>query len=170
MKIGGNAVQLYIKQKVFSWRDKFAIKDINGNDRYFVVGEIAWGHKLHIYNINNQEIAFINEKFGFLKSRYEIYLGGILAAELIQDFAVFREKYSLQGINWVINGDFWAHNYSIANPMGVIASITREMFTWGDSYQLNIAEGINDLLVVATVLAIDCEQASRAAAQSSHNN
>ena len=27
-------MKLYIKQKVFTWGDKFTVKDINGNDRY----------------------------------------------------------------------------------------------------------------------------------------
>lgn len=33
-------MKLYIKQKVFSWGDKFTVKDVNGEDRYFVEGEI----------------------------------------------------------------------------------------------------------------------------------
>ena len=41
-------MKLYIKQKVFSWGDKFTVKDVNGEDRYFVEGEIfSWGKKLH---------------------------------------------------------------------------------------------------------------------------
>jgi len=32
---GGSAMKLYIKQKVFTWGDKFTVKDINGNDRYY---------------------------------------------------------------------------------------------------------------------------------------
>lgn len=44
-------MKLYIKQKVFSWGDKFTVKDVNGEDRYFVEGEIfSWGKKLHVYD------------------------------------------------------------------------------------------------------------------------
>ena len=38
--LGGIAVRLYIKQKVFSWGDKFTVRDENGRDRYYVEGEI----------------------------------------------------------------------------------------------------------------------------------
>ena len=31
---------LYMKQQVFSWSDKFTIKDELGNDRYSVEGEL----------------------------------------------------------------------------------------------------------------------------------
>ena len=33
-------MKLYIKQKVFSWGDKFTVKDEAGRDRYYVEGEI----------------------------------------------------------------------------------------------------------------------------------
>ena len=45
-------MKLYIKQKVFSWGDKFTVKDSNGEDRYYVEGEIfSWGKKLHVYDM-----------------------------------------------------------------------------------------------------------------------
>ena len=33
-------MKLYIKQKVFSWGDKFTVKDEAGRDRYYVEGEV----------------------------------------------------------------------------------------------------------------------------------
>ena len=41
-------MKLYMKQKVFSWTDKFNIVDEQGNERYYVEGELfSWGKKLH---------------------------------------------------------------------------------------------------------------------------
>lgn len=60
---------LYMKQKIFSWSDRFTVKDELGNDRYYVEGEL---------------------------------------------------------------------------------------FSWGDSYRIDIAGGTDEVLVLATVLAIDC--------------
>ena len=49
-------MKLYIKQKVFSWGDKFTVKDVNGEDRYYVEGEIfSWGKKLHVYDMRGNE-------------------------------------------------------------------------------------------------------------------
>ena len=36
------------------------------------------------------------------------------------------------------------------------ASFTKAFFSWGDSYRIDIAGGENEVLVLATVLAIDC--------------
>lgn len=44
-------MRLYIKQRAFSWTDKFSIKDEYGEDRYYVEGEfLSFGKKLHVYD------------------------------------------------------------------------------------------------------------------------
>ena len=42
-------MKLYIKQKVFSWVDRFTVFDETGADKYYVEGEFfSWGKKLHV--------------------------------------------------------------------------------------------------------------------------
>ena len=56
-------MKLYIRQKVFSWRDQFTVKDANGADRYYVEGEIfSWGKKFHVYDLRGDEVAFIQQR------------------------------------------------------------------------------------------------------------
>ena len=56
-------MKLYIKQKVFSWKDRFTVKDADGNDRYTVEGEFfSWGRKLHVYNMAGREVASIQQE------------------------------------------------------------------------------------------------------------
>ena len=46
-------MRLYIKQAVFSWRDRFAVRDEFGGDRYFAEGEFfSMGKQLHVYDSN----------------------------------------------------------------------------------------------------------------------
>ncbi len=55
-------MKLYIKQKNFSWVDRFTIKDENGQDKYYVEGEMfSFGKKLHIFDMGNVERAFIQQ-------------------------------------------------------------------------------------------------------------
>lgn len=150
-------MKLYIKQKVFSWGDKFSIKDYNGVDKYYVEGEVfSWGHKLHVYNSGNSEVAFVKQKLMSWLPKFEVYINEALAVEVVKEFTFFKPKYTLQGTNWTVDGDFWSHNYIIYDGANAIASINKVWFSWGDSYELDIAEGIDEVLVVATVLAIDC--------------
>ena len=40
-------MKLLIQEKVFSWSDRFTVRDEGGNDRYLVEGELfSWGKKL----------------------------------------------------------------------------------------------------------------------------
>ncbi|MBR0599968.1 LURP-one-related/scramblase family protein [Sinanaerobacter chloroacetimidivorans] len=150
-------MKLYIKQKVFSWADKFFIKDEFGNDKYYVEGEIfSWGHKLHLYDEKKEEVAFIKQKVMSWLPKFEVYIDDALAVEVVKEFTFFKPRYSLRGTDWSVEGDFWDHNYMITNQYGQIASITKAWFSWGDSYELEIAEGVNEILAVATVMAIDC--------------
>ena len=69
-------MKLYMKQKVFSWADKFYIRDESGQYRYYIEGEIfTFGKKLHLYDQNGMERAFIWQKIlSFLVSACQQHL------------------------------------------------------------------------------------------------
>lgn len=163
-------MKLYIKQKVFSWKDKFFVKDEFGNDRYYVEGELfSLGKKLHIYDMNGNELAFIHQKvFSFLP-RFFVFVGGIQIAEIVKEFTLFRNKYRIDGLGWEVDGDFMDHDYEITHMGRPIVSISKEWFTWGDSYVLDIADNADEVIALSVVLAIDCVLAAQQAARSSHN-
>lgn len=155
---------LYMKQQVFSWSDRFTIKDEFGNDRYFVEGELfSWGHKLHVFDAYNREVAFIKQELFVFLPEFEVYVGESLAVRVKKELSFFTPRYSLEGTDWTVDGDLWQHNYEISAPEGSVASINKAYFTWGDSYRIDISGEADELLVLATVLAIDCvaEDSSR---------
>ncbi len=161
-------MKLYIKQRVFSWKDRFKVFDAQGNERYNVEGElISFGKKLHIYDIRGNEVAFIAQKvFSFLP-KYFVYIGGSQVAEIVKQFTFFRQKYTIEGLGWEIDGDFFAHNYCINKNGRRIVTINKQWMTWGDSYELDIENESDEIVALAVVLAIDCVLASQAAAAAS---
>ena len=154
-------MKLYIKQKVFTWGDKFTVKDINGNDRYYVEGEVfSWGKKLHVYDMNGNEAAFIQQKvFSFLP-RYFVYVGDEQVAEIVKEFSFLFPRYSIEGLGWDIEGRFMAHDYKITQNGYPIVTISKEWMTWGDSYELDIADPKDEIVALAVVLTIDAVMAS----------
>ena len=154
-------MKLYIKQKVFTWGDKFTVKDINGNDRYYLEGEVfSWGKKLHVYDINGNEAAFIQQKvFSFLP-RYFVYVGDEQVAEIVKEFSFLFPRYSIEGLGWDIEGRFMAHDYEITQNGRPIVTISKEWMTWGDSYVLDIADPRDEIVALAVVLTIDAVMAS----------
>ncbi len=150
-------MKLFIKQEILTFADKFAVTDENGNDIYYIKEELfSWGKKLCIYDTNENEIAYIKQKTFSLLLRYSVFVKSVEIAEIVREFNFFTPKYSIEGINWEINGDFFEHDYQIIQNSEVIATISKEWMTWGDCYELDIVNPQNELMALSVVLAIDC--------------
>lgn len=160
-------MKLYIRQRVFSWVDRFSAKDETGADRYFVEGELfSWGKKLHVRDAYGNEAAFIQQKvFSFLP-KFFVFIGDRQVAEIVKEFTLLRPLYRIDGLDWEVEGSFLAHDYEITKNGRAIVSIHKAWMSWGDCYELDIANPADEVLALAVVLAIDCVMD----AQSSHNS
>ena len=147
----------YIKQKVFSWGDKFTVKDELGNDVFYVEGEVfSWGKKLHVCDMTGREVAFIKQELFTLLPRYAVLVNGQQVCEIRKEFTFFFPRYVIDGLGWEIDGQFFAHDYSISKNGRNIVTISKEWMTWGDSYQMDIADPRDEIIALAVVLTIDC--------------
>lgn len=156
-------MNLYMKQKVFTWGDKFSVYDEFGNEKYYVEGEVfSWGKKLHIYDLCGRELIFIRQKvFSFLP-KYFINKDDAKIAEVVKELAFFRHKYRINGFGWEVQGDFLGHDYKIYANNQPIANVSKKWFTFGDSYEINVATGVDEVAVLAVVLVIDaCIEAAK---------
>ena len=123
-------MKLYIREKVFSWGDKFFVKDEAGRDKYVVQGEVfSWGKKLHVYDMAGCEVAFIKQEVWSWLPRYYVFRGDRQVAEIKKEFAFFFPKYSIEGLGWEINGHFMAHDYEITKSGRTIVTISKEWMT-----------------------------------------
>ena len=164
-------MNLYIKQKVFSFKDKFTVKDQYGQDKYLVEGEFfSLGKKLHIYDMAGNEVAFIQQKILSFLPRYFVFVGDRQIAEIVKQFSLFTPKYEVLGLDWQVRGDFTAHDYEVTDNGKPVVMIHKEWMTWGDCYELAIADGADEIVALATVLAIDCVISQARAASSAANN
>jgi len=162
-------MKLYMKQKVFSWRDRFFVKDESGNDRYSVQGEIlSLGKRLHVYDSDGAEVAFISQKLMSWLPRFFVEINGRLACTIVKEFTLFRQSYRVEGLPWHLTGDFWAHEYSLTENGREIMRLSKKWFTWGDSYEMNIADSQNALMCLCIALAVDCALAMQDAAAASN--
>ena len=159
-------MKLYIKQKVFSWNDRFTVRDADGNDRYTVEGELfSFGRKLHVCDMTGVEVVYIAQEVWSFLAKYHVHVSGRHVADVQQKFSWFHPRYELSGpecSGWTVEGSFWEHDYEVLDGAGnCIVRITKEWMTWGDSYELDIARPEDELLALAIVLTIDCAKASQ---------
>ena len=150
-------MKLYMKEKFLSLHDRFAIRDENGWEKYFVEGEfLSLGKKLHLLNVHGEEVSFIQQKLFTLMPCYTVSVRGREVAQIRKEFTLFFQRYVIDGLGWEIEGNVWAHEYEIRRNGRPIVSISKEWLTWGDSYVLDILDPADEILALAVVLTIDC--------------
>ena len=153
-------MKLYIKQKVFSWNDKFIVKDEEDNDAYVVSGEIfSLKRKLHIRDTEDRELANVQQKPLSFMPRYAVALPTGEKLTVYQRMSFLRSKYDVEPIGWRVEGKVNQHEFSIFSGNNTVAVIKKAYFTWGDSYEITIEDPENELAVLSVVLTIDCMKA-----------
>lgn len=159
---------LYMQKNPSSWPDRFTIKDEFGIDRYFVEGErFTWGKPLHVFDMENREVALVKRKLFAFYPIFEVYVNDSLALAIKFTYEVnpkrtflyinkFLPKILIEGMDWTVDGIIYAHRYVILGPQGNVASIDQVLLGFFRSEsQIDIAVDKNEVLVLATVLAID---------------
>ena len=154
-------LKLYIKQKVFSFVDDFAIKSEDGTDAYSAKGEFfTLGKKLNIYEGTDTTVlmpaARIEQRLMSFTTRFGIIVRGNHVTDMVRKVTFFTNDYKLEGLPWHLEGDFFAHEYSLMDGHNTIMQLSRKWFTWGDSYELDIDDNQDPLLCLSIALAVDC--------------
>lgn len=150
-------MKLYMKQKVFSFKDKFYIKDEMGNDKYYIEGEFfSIGKKLHIYDVNGNELAFVHQKVLSFLPRFFVSVNGTQVAEIVKKISFFKPKYIVDGLGWDVQGNFFQHDYKIVENDREVVSIHKAWMSWGDTFEIDIDNNADEVQALAVVLAIDC--------------
>ena len=167
-------MEMYMKQKVFSWGDKFNIYDAEGGELYAVWGEVfSLGKKLHVEDMYGRELAYIQQKLLTFLPKFFILRDNQQVAEVVKKFTFLRHKYEIKGLEWIAEGNFMSHEFQITSADGhVVAEISKKWFSWGDSYEISVSRGEDPINVLAVVLVIDAciEQENDAASSSASSS
>src|SRR5512142_308594 len=146
-----------MRQKVFSFGDKFAIRNENGEDAFFVDGKVfTIGKKLSFEDENGNELLFIKQKLLAFGPTYELYRGDRHVATVKKEvFTLFRcafEIHADEGGDLEAAGDFSDHEYTVTRDGAPVAEISKQWFTWADTYGVDIAEGVDPVLILASTV------------------
>ena len=152
-------MQLYMKQKMLSFKQDFNIVDSNQKPVYKVDGEfLSLGRKLHIINMEtNEEVALVKQKVLSLMPQVDVFVRGQEVASIRKRITLFKPQFDIEQIGWTIKGDYFAHDYIIYDREGdLIAQRKKKYFAMSDTFEFNIdAEEVDPVMVIAVVLAID---------------
>ena len=156
--------QLYIKQKVFSLSGKFSVTDEQENEVYFVEGSFMRIPKtFSIVDSAGNAVALITKKtFSFLPTFF-VEVNGQEAVTIKKEFSFLKARYSIDAAGMEVRGDWWDMDFEVYQNGEIIGAVSKKWFTWGDSYELQIANDEMEPLLVSLVVAIDCAKADQAA-------
>lgn len=163
--------ELYIKQKVFSLSGKFTVKDQQENDVYFVEGSFMRVPKtFSIHNNTGSEVALITKKvFSFLP-KFMVEVDGREVLTIKKEFSFFKARYTIDAAGIEVHGNWWDMNFEVYQHGEVAGKVSKEWFTWGDSYKVQVWNEEMETIILALVIAIDCVKADQAAASSVVSN
>jgi len=149
-----------MQQKLFTLRDDFTIKDEFGRDVFRVIGRMfSFGKQLTFQTMDGQEVAFIRQQVMSWGPTYEIYRSGQLYATVKKSlFSFFHCSFEIDipgPYDLRAEGDFGDHNYQIVQGPNVVGFISKQWFTWADSYGVETVPGADDVLLLACTVVID---------------
>jgi len=149
-----------MRQKWLSLGDDFYIKDGLGRDVFFVDGKaFSFGAQLSFQDLAGNELAFIKQRLLTWGPTYEIHRGGQLQAVVTKElFSFFNCRFTVDvpgPDDLEAEGDFLDHEYIFRLPQGPVASVSKQWFTLTDTYGVEIAEGQDDILILAATVVID---------------
>ena len=159
--------QLYIKQKVLSLSGKFTVKDEQEKDVYYVEGSfMKFPKTFSIMNTAREEVALITKKvFSFLP-KFFVEVNGQEVLTIKKEFSFLKARYTIDAAGIDVHGNWWEMDFQVLQHGEVIGQVSKEWFTWGDSYKVQILNEEMESIIIALVVAIDCVKADQASSSS----
>jgi len=149
-----------MKQKLFCWGDDFIIKNEAGEETFFVDGKaFTIGNKLSFQDMQKNELAYVRQKLLSWGPTYEITRNGVLVAVVKKHlFTLLRCKFTVDvpgPDDLEAQGSFLDMEYTFSRAGQVVAEVSKRWFSWTDSYGVDVHQGEDDVLILASTVVID---------------
>lgn len=155
-------MKLMFKQRMFSWLDSYDVFDHLGETVYTIKGQLSWGHCFKIFDRNNLCVGMIRQRIFTFLPKFEIYEGEQYVGCIRREFSFFTPRYHIDCNGWYVEGDLFEWDYRVMGANGLpIATVSKELFNWTDTYSVDVGQPENALYALMLVLAIDAEKCSR---------
>jgi uncharacterized protein YxjI len=149
-----------IRERFFRLGDDSEITDESGQPVLHVDGKVlSLRNRLVIRDPAGREVASVHRHLIALRPTYEVTIGGEKAAEVrSRFFTPFREKFTIDvpgPDDLELKGNLFDHEFTVRRGGDTVATVSKRWFSFRDTYAVDVARGENDLLILASVLALD---------------
>ena len=156
--LGGTRYQM--REKLFSIGDDFWIETDDGRRAYKVNGKaLRIRSTFVIENSSGDELLKIREKKLSIRDSMRIERGGDTVATVKKALvSPLRHRFTVDldnGGELKVKGNIIDHEYELERDGTKIAEVSKRWFRVRDTYGIEIAEGQNDALILATTVCLD---------------
>jgi uncharacterized protein YxjI len=149
-----------IRERLFKLGEDSEITDDAGQPVLHVDGKVLSLHnRLILRYPGGREAGQVHRKLAALRPAYEITIGGKDMAEVRKHlFTPFGERFTIDvhgGGEMGISGDLFSHEFTIERDGEAVATVSKRWLSMTTSYAVDVAAGEDDLLILASVLALD---------------
>lgn len=150
-----------IRQNLISIGDDFWIENAAGQKVFKVDGKVLRIRKTLVFeDANGRKLAQIKERLISIKDTMVIEdaEGRDVAVVKKALIAPLRDKWNVNikgGDDLVVQGNILDLEYDIKQGRTKVAEISKKWFTLTDTYGVEIANGQNDIIILAIAIAVD---------------
>jgi uncharacterized protein YxjI len=149
-----------IRERFFRLGEDSDITDEQGRPAFQVDGKVlSLRNRLVIRDPAGREVAQVHRKLAALRPTYRVTIGGEDAAEVRKRlFTPFGDRFTIDvpgPDDLEMAGDLSDHEFTIRRGDQVVATVSKRWFSMRDTYAVDVAAGQDDLLILASVLALD---------------
>lgn len=148
-------MKLLFKQRNFSWFDSYDVCNEHRHPIFTVRGRLDWGHKLEVYNMQEQRLITLKQEIFTFLPKFNVYTDDILVGQIAKEFSLQEPSFHLNMNGWSVEGNFVERDYKILNVGDTVATIEKQLLNWTDTYVVDVANEEDHLHALAVVLAID---------------
>jgi uncharacterized protein YxjI len=149
-----------MKQHLFSFGDDFTIQDAAGQPAFLVDGKMfSLGNQLSFQDLERRELAAIQQRLLSWGPTYEIYQNQTLVATVKKHLLTLlhcRFSVDVPGPDDLeAEGNLTDHEYVFRRGARVIATVSKHWVALSDTYGIDIVDGEDDVLLLASAVVID---------------
>jgi uncharacterized protein YxjI len=156
----GHQMMYLIRERFFRLGEDSDITDEQGRPVLHVDGKVlSLRNRLVLRDPEGREVAQVQRKLVALRPTYQISVAGQQAAEVRKHFFTpFHDRFTIDvpgPDDLEMEGDLFDHEFTVRRGGQTVATVSKRWFSLRDTYAVDVAPGQDDLLILASVLALD---------------
>ncbi|HEX9035991.1 MAG TPA: LURP-one-related family protein [Ktedonobacterales bacterium] len=149
-----------IREKFFHLGEDSQITDESGAPVYEVDGKILSLHNtLTVRDMRGEVVATVKRQLLALTPTYTIERPGVEPAQVRKHFInLLGDRFTIDipgPHDLELDGNLFEHEYRVTRDGAVVATVSKRWIALTDTYGVETAPGQDDMLILASVLALD---------------